>query len=84
MKKHVVPSWLVAALLHLLALSSLCLDLTSVPDCQSKHLLLYNSITDLPALTNTEFQVAFDSPFNRLPMVALGNAGYSSLDAMFN
>lgn len=84
MKKLRPSSYLAASLAYLLTLHSLCVDLTWVPGCQSKHVLLYNSITDLPALTTTEFQIAFDTPFTSLPMVALGNSGYSSLDAMFN
>lgn len=64
---------------------SLNVALKSVPACESQLLLLYSNTTrELPATTTSNFSVTFTNSYQALPIAAIGNAGYSSMDQLYN
>lgn len=52
--------------------------------CESRLVTLYNSTTELPASTTSNFTNLFNTSFTNAPIITISNAGYYSLDQLYN
>jgi hypothetical protein len=69
----------------LLTCLQLQVPLRSSSSIESRLLLLYSSpSTPLPSLYTSNITVPFNTTFVAQPNIAIGNAGYTSMDQLYN